>query len=56
MELLTLWIWNHAWAIPAICDAVALACAVGTVALIKRPTVVQADLFQNEAERSCPDL
>lgn len=43
MELLTLWIWNHTWAIPALCDAVALSCAVGTIGLMRRPAVTQAE-------------
>jgi hypothetical protein len=43
MELLTLWIWNHAWVVPALCDAVALSCAVGTIGLMRRPAVTQAE-------------
>lgn len=56
MELLTLWIWNHAWAVPAICDAVALTCAVGTVTLLKRPSVAQAETKTAVVKQAVPDV
>ena len=56
MELLTLWIWNHAWAIPAICDAVALSCAVGTVALLKRPSAAHAEVLAAVVKQVSPDV
>lgn len=55
MELLTLWIWNHEWAIPAICDAVALTCAVGTVALLKHPSVAQTETKTAVVKQVTPD-
>ena len=51
MELMILWIWNNAWAVPAICDAVALSCAVGCVSLLRVPASSQAQPAEpNNAE------